>query len=956
LQFAQDVSSRANEAWANGQFLESVTPTTRELLTYWFSESHTTIREVNFHEGQRQAILNAIYLHEIIKAPNIFAAYQAIAPDLLMDKGMDLSALQQEKYAHPKYCVKMATGTGKTWVLSALLLWQYLNAKHQEAGNFTKNFLLVAPGLIVYERLLDAFLGKESETGEGRDFATSDLHKMQELFLPEQYRPEVFGFVQAAVVAKEEIGKKSVGDGMIAITNWHVLVCAEEEMAEEITESHADMEPDQILRGIPRPGKSTGNDLDVLDAPSGGEVLNYLRSIPDMMVFNDEAHHIHEAKKKGQVIEVEWQKSLTFIAETKLEHFVQVDFSATPYNQMGKDKIYFPHIIVDFELKTAIRKGLVKTLVLDRRKEIAALELDFKAERDENNNVIGLSEGQRVMLRAGLEKLHILEDEFLRVSLEKKKYPKMLIVCEDTDVVPFVHEFLLTEGMVEEDVLEIHSDKKGEVGVAEWQEIKNRLFHLDSHEQPRVVISVLMLREGFDVNNICVIVPLRKSQSGILLEQTIGRGLRLMWREPEFQDEKEENRRRLLVEKTSPKNYFDILSIVEHPAFLKFYEELMKEGLIGTDDHDIKAGENVTGNIITVGLRAGYEKYDFRFPIIVREAEEIMSNPEIKPESMAALEWPPLAQLKKMAGQGETFIAEEVTQGTRFGDYHIQSGVMSATSYNDYIARLVNRVSIMFREPISKRSHALSKTKYPLLQINLAVFAGVIDNYIRHYLFHEEFNPFADENWRVLLVEHVANHIIKELAVAVLKMQETKVLNTSEVLYRNVSEIAQIRIREDFAIEAAKTIYEKTTYPSNKGGLEKSFIEFADRCANVQAFVKLLPYAHSFIRLRYIKEDGLAAYYFPDFLVRCANGQVYMVETKAEDQLMDQNVQRKYASALYWIDKVNKLPPEKRDNVVWNYVLLGEAFFEDWKKRGATMEEILEFAKLRPKKTNGGML
>lgn len=72
LQFASDVSARANEAWANGQFLEAVTPTTRELLTYWFSEGHTTIREINYHEGQRQAILNTIYLHEVVKAPKIF--------------------------------------------------------------------------------------------------------------------------------------------------------------------------------------------------------------------------------------------------------------------------------------------------------------------------------------------------------------------------------------------------------------------------------------------------------------------------------------------------------------------------------------------------------------------------------------------------------------------------------------------------------------------------------------------------------------------------------------------------------------------------------------------------------------------------------------------------------------------------------------------------------------------
>ena len=59
---------------------------------------------------------------------------------------------------------------------------------------------------------------------------------------------------------------------------------------------------------------------------------------------------------------------------------------------------------------------------------------------------------------------------------------------------------------------------------------------MDRHEKPRVIVSVLMLREGFDVNNICVIVPLRSSQAQILLEQTIGRGLRLMWRDAEYND------------------------------------------------------------------------------------------------------------------------------------------------------------------------------------------------------------------------------------------------------------------------------------------------------------------------------------------------------------------------------------------------------------------------------------
>ena len=193
LAFAQAVTDRANSAWEDGSFLESVTPTTRALLTYWFDSAFTEFRDLNFHSGQRQAILNAIYIHEVLKKERVLDVYQEISPQLLLERGSGLEDLGDAIYNHPKYAIKMATGTGKTWVLQAMLIWQYLNAQHEE-GNYTKNFLVVAPGLIVYERLLDAFQGRLNEDGTTRDFETSDLYGTKELFIPEEYRDEVFGF------------------------------------------------------------------------------------------------------------------------------------------------------------------------------------------------------------------------------------------------------------------------------------------------------------------------------------------------------------------------------------------------------------------------------------------------------------------------------------------------------------------------------------------------------------------------------------------------------------------------------------------------------------------------------------------------------------------------------------------------------------------------------------------
>ena len=347
-----------------------VTPTTAELLRWWFLEDICQTRRFNFHPGQRQAILNAIVAHEVLAAPTLQALYKQVAPEALLE-GKTLNEVASAKHAHPKYCLKMATGTGKTWVLQALLVWQLLNANAARASaavdpRFTRNFLIVAPGLIVYDRLLDAFCGKLQ--GGVRDFSSSDVARYAELFLPEGLRETVFGFVRGNVCAKEEIGLKTTGNGLLAIANWHLLSEADEVVDDaEFEAPGAPLAPQQVIAGLLplRPGKSTGNSLDVLDRRyARGGVLDYLAGLSDLVVFNDEAHHIHEVKKEGETTEVEWQKSLSRIAESKGRQFVQIDFSATPYNDVGsgknKRKVFFPHIIVDFDLKAAMSAGLVK--------------------------------------------------------------------------------------------------------------------------------------------------------------------------------------------------------------------------------------------------------------------------------------------------------------------------------------------------------------------------------------------------------------------------------------------------------------------------------------------------------------------------------------------------------------------------------------------------------------------
>ena len=120
LELAHRLSETVNVAWESGEMMEQVTPTTQELLKFWFSEEYCSLRSRNFHAGQRQAILNIVYLHEVMGVKNVLAYYEQLTPDLM--PLVDLGVLSQKKYQMPKYAVKMATGTGKTWVMHALLL------------------------------------------------------------------------------------------------------------------------------------------------------------------------------------------------------------------------------------------------------------------------------------------------------------------------------------------------------------------------------------------------------------------------------------------------------------------------------------------------------------------------------------------------------------------------------------------------------------------------------------------------------------------------------------------------------------------------------------------------------------------------------------------------------------------------------------------------------------------
>ena len=912
LLLAQRLSDKVCEAWESGEMMNTVTPVTRELLQYWFCEPFTTERTFNFHAGQRQAILNTIYLHEVAAVQCVEDSYAAVLPD---EMGLvDIANLTQAKYQMPKYAIKMATGTGKTWVMHAIVLWQLLNARHTDvADRYTQRFLLIAPGTIVYDRLLDAYLGKMVE-GERRS-ETSDLYKYQELFLPPQYREEVFNFVQTNTVSKDQgIGRKAIGEGLIAITNWHLFLQRDDDEEEK----------DLIDQLLPlRPGIAAGNALDALDRRYlRGTEAEYLHDLEDMMVINDEAHHVHE--NAGDKEDVQWQQALDYMLEGKRMR-IQVDFSATPYEQRGKNRrIYFPHIVVDFNLRDAMQRGLVKTLSLDQRQSLTQLaDLDYSAIR-EGRSVIALSDGQKLMLRAGLERLNRLQDDFAG-----QKHPKMMVVCEDTKVTPLVEHYLVSEGLAPEEVLRVDSDAKGRVKDEEWRRVSERLSNMDSHPTPRVVVSVMMLREGFDVNNICVIVPLRSSQSDILLEQTIGRGLRLMWREPEYTEAKIENRQRLLVEKREPLNYMDILFIVEHPRFRKFYDELVNGGLAAVDSGE--DSPNALGDMITAELKENYEDYDIAWINILRDSEEILEMPMPEVEGMEVFSAYTLEQLRRyLATDGETFVSQAVAMKTTFGKFNVKADLFTADSYREYLQKLLRTVT-----------HTQDREK-PLVQIGEAILMQTLDRYIRTRLFGTSFDPFDGNDWKILLAQNgvVTQHIVKVMASELYRLQQAVMTTEAEVEETWFSRVERLPMREQYSLALRKTIYTRTAFPSHGGGLERAFMEFIDADSDVERWIKISETRHRFAQIAYMREDGLMATYHPDFLVVTAD-KTFMVETKGDDKVHDRNVLRKRQAAVEWCSKISSVQEQE-----WEFILLSESDFYGLTAAGATFSDLADRCKV----------
>jgi len=898
-----DALKQEVEAWSMQGYL-GVTQTTYHLLHYWFDRDEEAAEK--FFECQKRAIETIIYCHEILQVRSLRELFEKVAPEVLYSSKAVLDEVQGTPFC--KYCFKMATGTGKTWVLLALVVWQYFNTLNKEKPSkapgetkdwYSYRFLVVAPGHEVLNRLLDAFKGRRDPASGLRDPQRSDINKS--VFMPLEWRPKFhIEFYEPTDISSNTTPPEGP---FTFITNWQQFKLSGD--------------GDSLWE------KLTGEEVG--EQTRGDFLAEFLSEFPDITVMNDEAHHVH--LKAGGDEELVWRKFISLLYQRLCERhkkekgsFMQIDYSATPFFGTGMQKKFFPHIVYDYDLSQSMQDMLVKQLFLEERQAIAGerLEtLEFRAKREKpeegkkRGEIIGLSAGQKTLLEIGRKKLEQLTIEYKQKGIDKK--PVMMILCEETAVANLVCNHFLTmaddTGVLYDTkkVMMIHTD----LSERDLEEARRRLDGIDDSSDPlKVVISVLMLREGFDRKNICVIVVLRATDADLLLEQIVGRGLRLMFSQEEYPqiwqtkieaiDEIKRNK--------PPSASYDFLFIVEHPRFRNFYERLRQEGFTIGEGDTSKA--KATGDIVPVdAIPSRISQFDIAFPVQVFEQGKF---PDITKIDISTI--PPYSTLitdfESLRGSlGKLLIQEtHVDTGKKTKSWKLENKYFN---YEYFLSRAARAVS--------------EEGKTTMLSGHLAEIAEVIDKYVSNRLFAKPIDFSDQKNYHVLNYSLIFDYVVERIRTRILRlMGDVQYERTGT--WRRLSDVSRLMLRSTYSVDTWKCIYPKQAYSSVGGGFERDFMkDIIEPSADVLAFAKL-DKRHA-LKIPYRDEYGILREYEVDFLIK-TNGAIYLVETKSDRDMEKATVATKARAAKRWCETASDVKPPIEQPEKWEYVLISEGLFK----------------------------
>jgi hypothetical protein len=459
-------------AWRDRGYADA-SGTSRALLNWWFENEHLveqadgTLSPFRYYFAQREAVETVIWLHDVRQVRDKF--------DLLR---FDASGAVSTGIFHedwPRYVVKMATGSGKTKVLSLLIAWSYFHKLYEADSALAQNFLLIAPNIIVLDRLRADF--------DGLRIFFNDPVLSDNGYEGRNWRDDF----QLTLHIQDDV--RVVRDtGNLFLTNIHRVLLGD---LREPSLEDEDLRDYFLAPFGPKPvGKTTDSKTDL------GEIV---REIDELAVFNDEAHHIHDPK-------MAWFKSIQDIHHRMLQKdgrlALQVDVTATPRHNNGA---IFVQTVSDYPLVEAIHQNVVKHPVLPDEASRTRLQ--------EHTSAI-FTERYADYLQLGIE-------EWRKSCAEHEALGKkavLFVMVDDTRNCDEVGAWLQkTCPELQGAVLVIHTKNNGEISEAasgknkdELELLRKQAGQIDAWDSPfKAIVSVMMLKEGWDVRNVTAIVGLR---------------------------------------------------------------------------------------------------------------------------------------------------------------------------------------------------------------------------------------------------------------------------------------------------------------------------------------------------------------------------------------------------------------------------------------------------------------
>ena len=845
-------------SWRNAGY-SGASQTSVSLLQWWFETDHLleaadgSLSPFQYYFAQREAVETVIWLHDVRKARDKF--------DLLRFDASGSVSHGMFSEDWPRYVLKMATGAGKTKVLSLLIAWSFFHKLYETDSTLSRNFLVIAPNIIVLDRLRadfdglkiffnDPILPDNGHQGHNwRDDFQLTLH------------------IQDDVRVLRETGN-------IFLTNIHRVFLG------DVPEPSLD---DDDLRdyflsdafGAKPSGRTTDSKTDL------GEIV---REIEELAVFNDEAHHIHNPK-------MAWFKSIQDIHHRMLQKdgrlTLQVDVTATPRHDNGA---IFVQTVSDYPLVEAIYQNVVKHPVLP--------DAASRAKLHEKKTAI-FSEKYSDFLALGVEEWRKSYAE--HEALGKKAV--LFVMVDDTKNCDEVGEYLQKIcPELQGSVLTIHTKNNGEISEAASGKNKDELVllrkqsnEIDSWKSPfKAIVSVLMLKEGWDVRNVTTIVGLRAyaAKSNILPEQTLGRGLRRMY----FgSDEKE------------------TVSVMGTPAFMDFVESIQSEGV--TFDHvpmgaGAKRKDSLIVEVDAENTDKDLDALEIPIPKLSRRFQRDFKDlHELDPASLGNKRIP----LKPFTPE-ET---REIVFKTMLDSEIHHTILLDGSGPADY-----RSVVAFFARQLLKDLRMVG---------GYDVLYPKVRDFMRGHLFVG--SPVDLEYAVVLrnLSEPDAGKILYDsfkVAMNALTIADTGTTRIEDhILLKNTR---PFRTEHRPYLEAGKSIFTRIVGEANAGGFELAFAAFLEAAPDVRAFTK--NYLAIGFKFDYVKANGDLSNYVPDFIARDTQGTVWIIETKGREEL---DLPQKMARLKQWCADATAA---EENGIRYDFVYVDQVGFE--KHKPATLADL----------------